>query len=151
MDNAGLYNHSFRALADKAGIGTTTVTGLVYGRRQSDEHTIQAVADALRLPVPTIRQWAATALGEAAPFELPAEANRLTKRERDAVLAVVRAMLDPVGQAEAGRSPGPEPTGQLVDFARPTLPNPAVDTIAAQRGESIGRRMRDEQDEDPGT
>lgn len=98
MENAGLYNHSFRALADKAGIGTTTVTGLVYGRRQSDEKTLQAVADALRLPVPTIRKWASQALGLEAPFELPPEANQLNPRQRQAILTVVRVMLDPLGQ-----------------------------------------------------
>lgn len=135
MENAGAY--SIRDLAAKTGTGPTTVSDLLHGRKLSSERTMQAVADALRLPATTIREWAAASRGEEKPFELPAEANRLTRRERDAVLAVVRAMLDP------GEEPA-ETGGQLVDLAR--LPLPDLSRVAARRGESEGRRLREEQD-----
>jgi transcriptional regulator with XRE-family HTH domain len=135
MEKAGVY--SFRALSEKTGIGTSTVTGLVFGDRRSSEQTMQAVADALRLEVTTIREWAAAALGESGPFELPAEANRLTRRERDAILGVVRAMLDPAGQ-EAGEETATG--GQPADLLR--LPLPDFNQVAARR---------DEQDDDDGT
>jgi hypothetical protein len=90
MENAGTY--SLRDLATKADVGTTTVSALVYGRKDSSERTMQAVADTLRLEVTTIREWAAVARGEAHPFVLPAEANRLTQKDREAVLAVVRQL-----------------------------------------------------------
>lgn len=135
MEGAGLY--SFRDMAHRTGLAISTVAALVYGRRQSDERTVQAFADAVRKPVTTIREWAAASLGEVGPFELPADANRLTKREREAVLAVVRAMLDPVGPTNAEG-------GELVDLARP--PQPDLDRVAARRGKSEGRRLREEQD-----
>ena len=135
MEAAGMY--SFRDLSQKTGIGTSTVTGLVFGDRRSSDATMQAVADALRLQVTTIRAWAAAALGESKPFVLPAEANRLSRRERDAVLAVVRAMLDPGEDPDdPGPIKSPEPATQH-DF-----------TLAAREGESEGRRLRQQQDED---
>lgn len=101
MENAGAY--SIRDLAAKTGTGPTTVSDLLHGRKLSSERTMQAVADALRLPATTIREWAAAARGEEKPFELPAEANRLTRRQREAVRAIVSAMLDP------GEGEPPEP------------------------------------------
>lgn len=144
MENAGAY--SIRDLAAKTGTGPTTVSDLLHGRKLSSERTMQAVADALRLPATTIREWAATARGEEKPFELPPEANRLTRRERDAILAVVRAMLDPGEEATAETAAASGKTGQLVDLARP--PAPDLSRVAARRGESEGRRLRDEQDSD---
>jgi transcriptional regulator with XRE-family HTH domain len=132
MEAAGMY--SFRDLSQKTGIGTSTVTGLIFGDRRSSEPTLQAVADALRLPVTTIRSWALAALGEQTPFVLPAEASQLTRREREAVLSVVRAMLDPQGQT--GPIASPEPS-TVVSYG-----------LAARRGESEGRRLRADQDTD---
>jgi len=141
MENAGTY--SLRDLAARAEVGTSTVSDLIYGRKLTSERTIASVADSLRLPVTTIREWAAAARGEERPFELPPEANRLGRRQREAVLAVVRAMLDPV--EEKAPISGPEPA-TVHDYA-----------LAARRGPSEGRRLRtvqDEQnevpDEDPG-
>lgn len=131
MDNAGTY--SLRELATKAGVGTSTVSDLIYGRKRTSEATMQAVSDTLRLPAPTIREWAATARGEAKPFRLPPEANRLTKRERDAVLAVVRAMLDS-GDEQTEDSPVPDLSRvqgiRLAEETSPTLQ--AVDTPTDQ-------------------
>jgi hypothetical protein len=141
MEKAGL--HSLRAIARKAGIGTSTVSDLIYGRSQSDESTMQAVADALRQNVTTVREWAAVNRGETSAFILPPEANRLSARERDAVLGVIRAMLDP-GEEDAGG-----PRGQLVDLTRPPMPD--LSRVAARRGESEGRRLREEQDDTQGS
>jgi len=135
MENAGMY--SFRDLSQKTGIGTSTVTGLIFGDRGSSEATVQAIADALRLPVTTIREWAAVARGEIGPFVLPIEANRLGRRQREAILAVVRAMLDPaVEDEDQGPITGPEPA-TVHEFP-----------IAARRGDSEGRRLRQQQDDD---
>lgn len=138
---------SLNRLAQRTGTGVSTLSDLVHGRRRSSERTLEAVADALRLKTTTIRAWAAAALGEEKPFVLPAEANRLTRRERDAVLAVVRAMLDPGEEQDTGAPARPTPpkTGQLVDLARP--PQPDLSRVAARHGESEGVRRR-EQDED---
>lgn len=140
MENAGLY--SLNDLGRRANVATTTVAALVYGRRQSDERTIQAVADALRLPVTTIREWADTALGLEQPFELPAEARRLNRRQREAVVEIVRAMLEPVSQPE---SPASSDESDV-----PATPEPKQSdySLAARRGPSDGRRQRAQQDAD---
>lgn len=121
MENAGLY--SARDLAAKTGIGPTTASDLLHGRKLSTERTMQAVADSLRLPVTTVRGWAATSRGEAGPFELPPEANRLTKRQRDAVVGLVRAMLDPGPQDEVGPPDMSDPDiqGIRLDETSPNL------------------------------
>lgn len=60
----------------------------------------------------------------------------LTPRQRDAVRELVQSMADPAG----------EPGGELVDLSRPPMPD--LSRVAARRGESEGRRLREEQDED---
>lgn len=106
MENAGFY--SLRDLATKADLGTSTASALIYGRKASSERTMQVVADSLRLPVTTIREWASVARGEREPFVLPAEANRLTQKDREAVLAVVRQLA----AAHAQNEPEPPDPGQ---------------------------------------
>lgn len=164
--------HSARDLASKTGIGASTVTGLIYGDRSSSEQTLQAVAAALRVEVTTVREWASAARGEARPFVLPAEADRLTRREREAVLAVVRAMLDPADEEQSPlvqHSAGSGKTNSLAEAAAIaeehgykivlvddgsapiTGPEPATVHdygLAARRGASEGRRIRNEQDAD---
>lgn len=94
MEKAGAY--SLRDLAGRAGIGTSTVSDLIYGRKSSSEPTMQATADSLRLPVTTIREWAAAARGEAGPYQPPAVANRLTERQRRALDELIRSIVAPV-------------------------------------------------------
>lgn len=72
--------------------------------------------------------------------EVPEGFARLTPVQREAVQAVVRAMLDP------GQDARPGPGGQLVDLARPSAPDLA--RVAARRGHSEGRRLAEEQDRD---
>lgn len=105
MENAGTY--SLRDLSGKTGIGTSTVSDLIHGRKLTSERTMQVVADTLRLPVTTIREWAATARGEEKPFELPPEANQLNRKQRAAILTIVRAMVDP-GEEPAAQPPAPD-------------------------------------------
>lgn len=84
--------HSARQLADRLGIGPSTATRLLHGEQTSPE-TIERVATLLKEPAAKIRELR----GEVVlpPFRLPVEADQLTPRQRQAVLAVVRAMLDP--------------------------------------------------------
>jgi len=155
MEKAGTYSR--RQLADKAGTGTSTVSDLIYGRKLTSEPTLQAVADALRLPVTTVRGWAAAARGEHKPFELPPEANRLGRRQREAVLAVVRAMLDtgekPTIEDVRGAGAG-GPLAQPVDI-NSRKRSQAADRPAARKthgeeapGEEGGdEKARDEEDD----
>jgi hypothetical protein len=45
------------------------------------------------------------------PFTLPPEADRLSKRQRDAVLSVVKAMLDPASEEQQSRREQVPPSG----------------------------------------
>lgn len=117
MENAGMY--SLRDLAHRTGIATSTVAGLVYGRRNSDERTIQAVAGALRLPEPTIRKWASVALGEVGPWVPPAESARLDRRTRAAFDELIRAVVAASQSADeptlSGPSTGSSPVPDLAN------------------------------------
>jgi hypothetical protein len=62
---------------------------------QPEEATLVAFADALSTSLARLREAAGIVTDEHGPFELPAEAARLTKRQREAVVGVVRAMLEP--------------------------------------------------------
>lgn len=60
-----------------------------------DEATLVAFADVLRVPLSTLRRAAGLPADETAPYTPPAEASRLTRRQRRAVDEIIRAMLDP--------------------------------------------------------
>lgn len=122
---------SYNRLGGKIGVSPETVRRLVLGIGRSDDATMRKVATALDVPITRIREWAATAVGTEKPFELPPEASRLSPRQQDAVLSVVRAMLEPVESRPHLRS---------VDRSRPAPQ--ARDTKAARRGESHGKRER---------
>lgn len=60
-----------------------------------DERTLRSLAHALQVPVRRLREAAGLPTeGPDEPFVLPPQADYLTGRERDAVLAVIRAFLD---------------------------------------------------------
>lgn len=136
MEAVGTY--SLTQLSQKTGTGVSTLADLVHGRRRSSEKTIEAVAGALRLPLTTIRGWAAAALGEVGPWEPPAVANRLTDRQRRALDELIRAM---VASAESQ----PAPLRSVPTEVDPPMPD--LTRVAARRGESEGQRLRREQDE----
>lgn len=69
---------------------------------QPDEATLAAFADALSTNVARLREAAGILTDDHGPFELPAEAARLTRRQREAVMYVVRAMLDPGSKVPDG-------------------------------------------------
>lgn len=135
MDKVGLGSRTRLGIA--ASIPTSTITGLITGERRASERTMEAVAKALGVEVTTIREWAAQARGEQEPYAPPAEANQLSRRQRRALDELIRAIV--VAQVEdddPGPIVGPEPATQY-DYG-----------LAARRGPSEGRRLRDEQDLD---
>lgn len=83
--------HSARDLAVALEVAPQTAIRLLHGGGVLRE-TIEAAADLLGLTVSEVKQLR----GEVAlpPFVLPAEADRLTVRQRDAILGVVRAFLE---------------------------------------------------------
>lgn len=104
--------------------------------------TVELLADLLELPATTIVLSFAAALGlpvsQAGPAlanALPPGTDVLTGEDRDAVRVLLRQLVD--ARQRAG--------GKLVDLARP--PQPDLSRVAARHGESVGRRLRQEQDE----
>ncbi len=96
---------SLRQLAEEAGVATTTVSRLVQGIGKTSETTLEHVAEALKVPVTTVRRWAGAPIGEDEHFSWPAHANQLTDRERAVVLSVIDAILARTRIATADRPP----------------------------------------------
>lgn len=83
--------HSARRFGEELGVAPQTALRLLHGEPTSRD-TIEAAATLLGVSVEKIRELR----GERAlpPFRLPPEADHLTQRQRVAVVAVVRAMLE---------------------------------------------------------
>jgi hypothetical protein len=76
-----------------------------YG--QVSDRVLDGIAMALDLPKSVVYESYGVKR-QHEPFTLPKEADRLTRRQRDAVLSVVRAMLDPGSEQ---RSDQVQPSG----------------------------------------
>lgn len=103
--------------------------------------TVEALAGLLQMPVASVVLSIASSLGipvqdsaSKLASSLPPGTDNLTDDDRDAILAVTRALV------AARRSAG----GQVVDLARR---EPDLEILAARHGESEGRRIADEQDQ----
>lgn len=87
-----------------------------------DEATLIAFADVLRVPLRDLRVAADLPSETTAPYVPPAEASRLTRRQRRALDEIIRAML--------------EPTSSRGEHARPADRHRATPSReAARRGE----------------
>lgn len=64
-----------------------------------DEATLVALSDVLDVPLRKLRTAADLPDESTSPYVPPAEASRLTRRQRRAVDEIIRAMLDPAGRA----------------------------------------------------
>ena len=73
-----------------------------------DEPTLRALAAVLDISLTDLRAAADLPRGQSEPYRPPAEANRLTRRQRNAVDEMIRAMLDPADRAQrrSSRPPG---------------------------------------------
>jgi transcriptional regulator with XRE-family HTH domain len=65
-----------------------------------DESTLQALSKVLRIPMTKLRAAAALPHEVTEPYQPPAEASRLNRRQRRAVDEVIRAMLQPAATAK---------------------------------------------------
>ena len=76
---------SWRALAESIGVHASTLTAMRDGTRDTDQATVDAVAQALHLDVLIVSEWVGRARTERAPYQAPHEANLLDQDERAAV------------------------------------------------------------------
>ncbi len=88
-----------------------------------DESTLMAFADVLDLPLARLRAAADLPHETTEPYVPPAEASRLTRRQRRAVDEIIRSMLDPAGAGARSR----RPDGALRLAAREGDPEPPAD------------------------
>jgi hypothetical protein len=69
-----------------------------------DEATLVALADVLEVPLARLRAAAGLPSESTEPYVPPAEASRLTRRQRLAVDEIIRAMLDTGRSVNSGAS-----------------------------------------------
>lgn len=165
FDAAGI-EFGYRPLANRIGTTHTRVRRVLRGAGSSTA-AMQAVADELGVPVSRVRELRGEDAIEMEPFTLPDDAGRLNDDERDVIRAMVRALLnargtanaerddlpiDPSSESDASSSPvESQEAGNVVDLSwRETQlpPNAAADNVAANTGESEGRELRDQQTRD---
>src|SRR5690625_4570574 len=87
-NSRGLSTRAIAAEAERRGhrINYSTVSKYMNGTHgEPEEPTLQALAAALQVPLSVLRDAAGLPRDEG-PFSLPAEAARLTRRQREAVL-----------------------------------------------------------------
>lgn len=99
FDRAGI-EFGYRPLAARAGLTHTRVHRLIRGGGTTDE-AIQMVAAALGVKASKVRELRDEPAVEIEPFILPDDAGRLNDKERDAIRAVIRALLDAKDERDA--------------------------------------------------
>lgn len=100
MDRRGIP--SIRQLAQRAGMSQPPIEGVIYGdSKNPSERTLGAIAEALDIPLTDVYWLAGKTVPLAEIWEPPAEANRLTPKQRDALDALIRAIVDPGERAAA--------------------------------------------------
>lgn len=107
---------SLRALGEAAHLHTTTVSRMVQGKGVAKVENVAAVAEALGVDVRTVSEWVRQARAEVEPYVPPAEADLLTRRERDALTELIRAVTESrragdgnaSARYQAGVSPAPD-------------------------------------------
>lgn len=93
-----------------------------------DEATLVALSDVLDVPLRKLRTAADLPDESTSPYVPPAEASRLTRRQRRAVDEIIRAMLEPTGRsAEVRRLPTRGEPGRRERAARHGEPEPPAE------------------------
>ena len=137
MDQKGMA--SFRELGDAAGLSHTAVSRIAYGQsKHVRDTTVRAIADALGQDMETIYELINQPVEHASPWSPPAESQRLTRRQRNALEELVRSMAEKPQESPMSttRSTNPddkaaEVVATMAEVAGIT-PGPTVeDTIAA--------------------
>jgi transcriptional regulator with XRE-family HTH domain len=113
---AGLSARAIARLAQQGGFSINHDTAARYLRGdhgRPDEQTLRAFAHVLPVRLAELRTAAQLPAEETEPYQPPAEASRLSRRQRRAVDEIIRAMLEPPastvvteldGRRNAGRS-----------------------------------------------
>lgn len=119
-NTAGLSARSIARQAQESGFSINHDTAARYLRGdhgRPDEETLRAFASVLPVRLSELRVAAQLPAEETEPYRPPAEASRLSRRQRRAVDEIIRAMLEPAPVIDLPGRRGTEPAGD----AQPTL------------------------------
>lgn len=86
---------SISALANKIGVGKTTISKMRQGIGTPRQETIVKVADALRVTPTEIARWVGQSRALSSPYLPPPVADLLDERERRAVDELIRVLAEP--------------------------------------------------------
>jgi DNA-binding transcriptional regulator YdaS (Cro superfamily) len=89
------YEHdvpSISRLAEEAGLHTTTVSRMIFGRATASARNVEAVANALGLSVVKVSGWVDQARTVPSPYQVPDEVHLLTERQQKALTELIRSM-----------------------------------------------------------
>lgn len=137
MDQKGMG--SFRELGDAAGLSHTAVSRIAYGQsKHVRDTTVRAIADALGQDMETIYELINQPVDHASPWSPPAESQRLTRRQRNALEELVRSMAEQPQEAPMSTTRSTTPADKAAEVVATMAevagitPGPTVeDTIAA--------------------
>ena len=133
-------------LAELAGLSVETVRQTLYGGRDPSPATVRALADALRLDVRRVSEWAGQARSVVESYKPPQEADLLTKRERKAINDLIRAITATRGERREEPQQGPRgPSGSgSGGRGAPIEPSPeSMDKLRKLNGEDTNRSRDD--------
>ena len=127
---------SIRSLARSAGVTVNAVSRVIF-RENFGEDTVVRVGEALGDET-FVAEWVSVDLGS--EYTPPVAARKLTSRQRLLVDDLIRELTG--GQKDAGDAEAEKSSGEAV------TPNIDPDDwrLAARRGESVGRRLREQLD-----
>jgi transcriptional regulator with XRE-family HTH domain len=117
----GLSARSIARQAQALGFSLNHDTAARYLRGdhgRPDEDTLLALASVLKLPLAPLRKAAQLPSEVTEPYRPPAEASRLSRRQRRAVDEIIRAMLEPNPAARSVTALPPRGAGASSKAAR---------------------------------
>jgi transcriptional regulator with XRE-family HTH domain len=135
-NTAGLSARAIARQAQEAGFSINHDTAARYLRGdhgRPDEETLRAFAHVLPVRLSELRTAAQLPAEETEPYQPPAEASRLSRRQRRAVDEIIRAMLEPPAAPGVTDLDGHRGT-RAGSTGRRSARKP--DTKAARRGDS---------------
>lgn len=106
---------------------TQAVIDIVTGKTQEPaDEIVRALASALALPVEEVARWIGRPLDVGAPYAPPNGADRLTRKQREALDHIIRVMTD---REEVGDDERSAPTKQELEQAEAAGRNDLLDAI----------------------
>ena len=129
---------SMTQLAIACDVHTSTITSMVWGERETDQATLDKVAEVLRVKPSVVAEWAGRIRDTETPYTPPAVASLLTGDQRKILDAIIRQFTAHAVSQNVG---DPKETVTQIR-SRPALVPPSQ--VAAKR------RRRDDKDEPKG-